>query len=147
MDFNKITNTLAVSPQISPDDLAAIRTAGFKTIICNRPDGETDDQTPFSQIKAAAMAEGLVAYNIPVASQQISDSDVAEFGAALSQGPHPILAYCRTGTRAAMLWAFQAASARSPSDILAATRAAGYDLTGVEDRIADGGTACTHVTG
>ncbi|MEO9573593.1 MAG: TIGR01244 family sulfur transferase [Tateyamaria sp.] len=147
MNFNKITDTLTVSPQIHPDDMAAIKAAGFKTIVCNRPDGETEDQTSFAQIKAAATAEGLVAYNIPVTPQQISDEDVAKFGAALSQGPLPVLAYCRTGTRSAMLWAFHGAGGRSQSDILAATLAAGYDLTGVADRIANCGTAQTLATG
>jgi len=147
MHFNKISDTLTFSPQIRPEDMAAIKKAGFKAIICNRPDGETEDQTPFAQIKSAATAEGLVAYHIPVIPQQISDGDVAEFAAALSQGPHPMLAYCRTGTRAAMLWAFQAASTQSQSDILGATRAAGYDLTAVAGRIADGGRSPTPTTG
>ena len=36
----KVTETLSVSPQIQDQDVAAIAAAGFRAILCNRPDGE-----------------------------------------------------------------------------------------------------------
>ena len=44
MQLNKVTDALSVSPQITAEDVAAIRDAGFRAIICNRPDGEGADQ-------------------------------------------------------------------------------------------------------
>lgn len=58
MHFNKLSDDLSVSPQIVPAKMAAIKAAGYKSIICNRPDGE---QPTFSQIEAAAKAAGLTA--------------------------------------------------------------------------------------
>jgi sulfide:quinone oxidoreductase len=53
--------------------------------------------------------------------------------------PKPVLAYCRTGMRAATLWALSEAPRRALPDIVAAARAAGYDLSALARRIANGG--------
>lgn len=44
MDIRKINDDLSVSPQIAISDLKAIAEAGFRSVISNRPDGETEDQ-------------------------------------------------------------------------------------------------------
>ena len=54
MELKRLTDTLSVSPQITVSDLPAIRAAGFRVIICNRPDGEGADQPTFAEIEAAA---------------------------------------------------------------------------------------------
>ena len=40
MEAKKISDGLSVSPQISADDIKEIARLGFRSIICNRPDGE-----------------------------------------------------------------------------------------------------------
>jgi len=116
---------------------------GFRALICNRPDGEAADQPNFSEIEAAAKKAGLEIRNLPVVSGKVSDQDAADFGAAMQELPRPILAYCRTGTRSATLWSLSQANRMSVADILAATKAAGYDMGGVVRRIANGGKAPT----
>lgn len=59
MKINALTTQLAVSPQIAVQDIPAIATAGYKSIICNRPDGEGADQPGFAEIEQAALAAGL----------------------------------------------------------------------------------------
>jgi sulfide:quinone oxidoreductase len=54
-----------------------------------------------------------------------------------------VLAYCRTGTRSATLWSLARAPGHAAADILAATKAAGYDMGGVVRRIANGGKTPT----
>ncbi|MEO1205091.1 MAG: TIGR01244 family sulfur transferase [Pseudomonadota bacterium] len=143
MELKKITNTVTVSPQITADDVAAIKEAGFRAIICNRPDGEGVDQPNFEEIETAARAVGIDARYVPVQSGMVEDEDVAAFGAALKEIQRPVLAYCRTGTRSATLWSFHEAKKRPIPDILAATKAAGYDMNGVARRIANGGKTPT----
>src|SRR3546814_533169 len=46
MDIKTINSQLGVSPQIEPDEVAAIVAAGYRSIICNRPDGEEAGQPP-----------------------------------------------------------------------------------------------------
>ncbi|MCV6585340.1 MAG: bifunctional protein tyrosine phosphatase family protein/NAD(P)/FAD-dependent oxidoreductase [Marinibacterium sp.] len=143
MDFKRISPELAVSPQIAASDIAAIRQAGFRSIICNRPDGEGADQPGFDEIAAAARADGIEALYLPVQSGMVHDADADAFGKALGDLPGPVFAYCRTGTRSATLWSLSQAKVLSIPDILAATRAAGYDMHGVTRRIANGGKTPT----
>ena len=143
MDLKKITEKTAVSPQITPQDMTAIKEAGFRAIICNRPDGEGVDQPSFEEIEAAAKKVGLEAAYVPVTSGKVRDEDVESFGAALKDLPRPVLAYCRTGTRSATLWSFHESKKRPMHEILAATKAAGYDMNGVARRISNGGKTPT----
>ncbi|GAW35804.1 beta-lactamase hydrolase-like protein [Roseovarius sp. A-2] len=143
MQINELSDALSVSPQIGTDDMPAIRDAGYRAIICNRPDGEGVDQPNFDEIEAAAKATGLVARYLPVTSGLVRDEDAESFGAALMELPGPVLAYCRTGTRSATLWSLSQAKTRPVPDILAATNAAGYDMAGVARRIVNGGKTPT----
>ena len=143
MDFKTLTSGLSVSPQITIADLPAIRDAGYRAIICNRPDGEGADQPTFDEIQAAAEKLGLEARYLPIVSGKVSDADAAGFGAALTELPGPVLAYCRSGTRSATLWSLSQADRLSVADILATTNAAGYDMGGVVRRIANGGKTPT----
>ncbi|MBY5933958.1 TIGR01244 family phosphatase [Tateyamaria omphalii] len=143
MDIRRITEKTSVSPQITAQDLPAIREAGFRAIICNRPDGEGADQPSFEEIDAAAQAMDIKTAYVPVQTGMVKDADVAAFGAALDDVPRPVLAYCRTGTRSATLWSFHESKKRPIPEILAATKAAGYDMNGVARRIANGGKTPT----
>lgn len=143
MDLKKITEKTSVSPQITPQDMAAIKKAGFRAIICNRPDGEGADQPSFEEIEKAAKKAGLVAAYVPVTAGMVRDEDVEVFGLALKDLPRPVLAYCRTGTRSATLWSFHESKKRPMHEILAATKAAGYDMNGVARRISNGGKTPT----
>ncbi|MCG7622304.1 bifunctional protein tyrosine phosphatase family protein/NAD(P)/FAD-dependent oxidoreductase [Epibacterium sp. Ofav1-8] len=143
MDIRKISDKTSVTPQITVEDIAAIKEAGFRAIICNRPDGEGADQPSFAEIAAAADLVGIKAAYVPVQSGLVQDADVAAFSTALADLPRPVLAYCRTGTRSATLWSFHESKKRPMPEILAATKAAGYDMNGVARRIANGGKTPT----
>ncbi len=143
MEFRKITDALSVSPQITPADIAALKAAGFRSIIANRPDGEGADQPGHDELAAAASAEGLSFHYLPVTPGIVSDETAEAFAKALSELPGPVLAYCRTGTRSATLWSLSEARTRPLPDILARTKAAGYDMNGVARRIANGGKTPT----
>jgi len=139
MDPKAISPDLSVSPQIHPDDIAAIAGAGFRSVICNRPDGEGADQPTFDEVAAAAKAAGLEARYLPIEQGKVSDADADAFGEMLRALPGPTLAYCRSGMRSATLWSLAQADRLPVADILAATKAAGYDMGGVVRRIANGG--------
>jgi sulfide:quinone oxidoreductase len=139
VDTRTISPAISVAPQITADDIAALREGGFRSIICNRPDGEGPDQPTFHEIEAAARAAGMEARHIPVSGGIVTDADTAAFAAALREMPGPVLAYCRTGTRSATLWSLAQAGTLPLPEILGATAAAGYDMAGVVRRIANGG--------
>ncbi len=143
MEIKRITDGLSVSPQVLASDMAAIGAAGFRAIICNRPDGEGADQPTHQEIAAAAREAGIEMRYLPVVPGKVSDADADAFGAALRDLPGPVLAFCRTGTRSATLWSLSEAGKRSIPEILAATKSAGYDMNGVARRIANGGRTPT----
>jgi len=143
MDIKSLTSTLSLSPQIAASDLAAIKDAGFRAIICNRPDGEGADQPTFAEIEKAAKAVGIEAVYQPIVAGKITDEDATTFDEVTASLPGPMLAYCRTGTRSATLWSLSQAKTRTVADILALTKAAGYDMGGVVRRIVNGGKTPT----
>ncbi|UXU73869.1 MULTISPECIES: bifunctional protein tyrosine phosphatase family protein/NAD(P)/FAD-dependent oxidoreductase [unclassified Paracoccus (in: a-proteobacteria)] len=143
MELKEISPKFAVSPQIAVSDMAAIKAAGYRAIICNRPNGEGADQPSFEEIEAAAKAEGIEARYVPVQSGMVTDEDVSAFSQALTEVQRPVLAYCRTGTRSATLWSLHEAKKRPVPEILAMTKAAGYDMNGVARRVANGGKTPT----
>jgi sulfide:quinone oxidoreductase len=143
MDFHKITDSLSVSAQLTLTDMPALKAAGFRSIIANRPDGEGVDQPGHEELAAAAAQEGLSFRYLPVTPGIVTEDTAFDFATALTELPGPVLAYCRTGTRSAMLWSLSEAGSRPLPDILARTGAAGYDMNGVARRIANGGKTPT----
>ncbi|TMV91846.1 TIGR01244 family phosphatase [Thioclava sp. BHET1] len=145
MDIKRIDARLSVSPQIAPADLEAIAQAGYRSVICNRPDGEGADQPSFAEIEEAARAVGIEPAYQPITAGMVSDADSEAFSTLLMRLPGPVLAYCRTGTRSATLWSLSEAGTRPVTEILAATKAAGKDMSGVARRIANGGHTPTDI--
>ncbi|MEP2703864.1 MAG: TIGR01244 family sulfur transferase [Roseibium sp.] len=143
MNFKAINGHLSVSPQISAADLTDVVQQGFRSIICNRPDGEGADQPTFEEIEVAAKKLGLEIRYQPIIAGKVRDEDATDFGELLNTLPKPVFAYCRTGTRSATLWSLSQADTLPVADILAQTKQAGYDMAGVVRRIANGGRTPT----
>ena len=138
MDLRKITDDFSVSPQIDAKDVPAIAGAGFRSILCNRPDGEAPGQAAYDDIAKAALAEGLEVRSVPIVSDRLTPDDVRAFDDALHDLPKPILAYCRTGTRCTMMWSIVHMSRLDPDEIISRTAAAGYDMSGLVGRMTQG---------
>lgn len=128
MKITKLTPNISVAHQLTEQDLADAPAAGFRSLINNRPDGEAADQPGSDELATAAERLGLTYWHIPVVSGQVSDDQVEAFRAALSEAGKPALAFCRTGTRSATLWALAASDRLSPHEILQTTLEAGYNL-------------------
>lgn len=104
MNIVKLTDSIAVSAQITPGDVAAIAAAGFCVLINNRPDGEVPDQPTSAAIAAAALAAGLEYHHMPVTAATFPGPAFHEMSDLLDDPSRPVLAFCRTGTRCANLW-------------------------------------------
>jgi sulfide:quinone oxidoreductase len=105
MSIKTLTPTLSVSPQILPNQVANLATSGFKSIICNLPDGEGGPGQPgFAQIAAAAEAAGMQSAYLPIVPGQAGPAEAAAFRDLLNRLPTPIVAFCRSGNRSTSLW-------------------------------------------
>ena len=101
----KITDNLSVGPQLLPEQLAALKAAGFASVINNRPDGEGGPAQPSSaELEQAARAAGLAYHHLPVTPQNHSDADARRMAALVAELPRPVYAFCGTGRRAEALY-------------------------------------------
>lgn len=104
MKIVRLTETVAVSQQITPENVAEIAAAGFRVLVNNRPDGEEPNQPTSADIAAAAEAAGLEYHYMPVNALNFPGPDVEQMGQLLNDTARPVLAFCRSGTRCANLW-------------------------------------------
>ncbi|MDP5072136.1 MAG: bifunctional protein tyrosine phosphatase family protein/NAD(P)/FAD-dependent oxidoreductase [Congregibacter sp.] len=125
-----VSDSFSVSTQVTLDDIPTLVEAGVKSLICNRPDGEANDQPTITEIRAAAEAAGIKIAYIPVVSGKLSAADVKDFSTAVDRMESPVHAFCRTGTRSITLWSlYQRNQGVADSELLERARACGYDLS------------------
>lgn len=104
MELRPVTPTYSVAGQISVEDLADIKAAGFKSIVCHRPDGEAPDQPSFDSIRQAAEGLGIEARHIPVGPMGVTAEAVRAMVDAIEEMPEPMLGYCRSGARSTAIF-------------------------------------------
>ena len=136
MNIRQITPQYSVSPQIEPDDLTAIRDAGFTRVICNRPDAEVPPALQADTMAKAAEAAGIDFAVLPLTHDTMTPENIAR-QMELIEADGPVLAYCASGTRCSVIWSLgQAMSgALGTEEILATTARAGYDLSNLRPRL------------
>lgn len=135
MDIRQITPRYSVSPQIFPEDLAAIKAAGFTKVICNRPDNENPPELQADRMAAAAAEVGLEFFVLPLTHQTMTPENVARQAAEVEASTGPVLAYCASGTRCSVIWTLDAAPKIGVNEALTAAARAGYDLSGLRPRL------------
>ena len=129
MDLKRINEHVSVSGQIQPEDIVALKEAGFTVIINNRPDGESPDQPASAEIEAAAKAAGLDYHAIPLGRAGVNPDMVEQTRSVLEGSAGPVFCFCRSGTRSTTLWALSQAGEMPAGDIIAQAAEAGYDMS------------------
>jgi len=108
---------------------------GFSAVINARPDGEEANQPASAAEQAAASEAGLAYAHIPVAGvATITIADVRAFQSAMAAAAGPVVAHCKTGTRALTLHAIgEVLDGRlRAQDVRAFGEAHGFSLAGAE---------------
>lgn len=123
-----LTPNLTALPQPSPDEIGELAERGYRSIIGNRPEGESPDQPAWKDLSAAARARGMEAVHIPVVASKIGEMEVRAFREALKRLPKPIAAFCRTGTRSTLLWALANEASLTVDERVQVAAKEGYDL-------------------
>ena len=120
-----------VSGQIQPREVAGLKDEGVTMIVCNRPDGEDPGQPTAAEIERCAEEAGIEFRQIPII-RGIGPSDSEAMRQALEQTEGKVLAYCRSGTRSALVWAIaRREQGASIEELQRAAGQAGVDLTPV----------------
>lgn len=110
MDIKVLSTKFSASGQISLEDVSTIAEKGYKSILCNRPDGE-DLTAPQSQAISDAVKEaGMVFSYVPIPSHGFDAIVLRQFETELRALPEPVFGYCRSGARTAMAWQMSSSS-------------------------------------
>jgi len=129
MHINQLSENYSVAPQILVEDVDTILNAGFRSVICNRPDKENHVPCQIKAIKTAVQAAGLDFAENVFDSYSFGLDKVQRQTQLLKQLPSPVLAYCASGNRCSVIWAFALAGTLKIDAILEATTLAGYQLS------------------
>ena len=104
MQLYWLSDNIGVSDQISPEDVLELSGLGVRSIICNRPDMESEpDQPDANSIRQASGKLGIEFAFHPVESNFQTEQDASEMAKYLCKLPKPIIAYCRSGGRSTAL--------------------------------------------
>lgn len=105
METRQIDDRIWVASQIGPEDIDAVRAAGFTLLVCNRPDHEHGpDQPSFAAVAAAAAAAGIEARHIPFGGEGPHPGQPEELAHLLGEQGGKVLLYCRSGARSTTLY-------------------------------------------
>jgi uncharacterized protein (TIGR01244 family) len=128
----KINDRLTVAGQPGAADFAGFAKDGFAAVVNARPDKEEEGQPGTAVEKHAAEAAGLRYAFVPVTGPTITKADVEAFRQAMDKAGGPVLAHCKSGTRALTLYALgEALEGRlKPAEIESFGRGHGFDLAG-----------------
>lgn len=129
MDIRPITPDFSAAPQITVAEVAEVARRGFRTLVCNRPDGEEPGQPDFAEIEKAAREAGIAVHYMPISNAAgLTATKVDAMADLLATADRPVLAYCRSGTRSTLAWGMAMAAKDDPETLIRAAAAAGYDL-------------------
>ena len=128
MTIGLIEDGFYISAQIMPDQLVGLAAQGIKSIINNRPDGERGFYPSDAEMAQLACDHGMEYRSIPVNPMALTMDSVTEFANAMAELPWPVVGYCASGRRSAMMWALANAGSKSADEIITACAAQGHDL-------------------
>ncbi len=135
MDLRQLSETMSVSGQLDPEDMPRLAALGVTTVICNRPDMENPPPLQAAAMQAAAEAAGLTFVFNPVNGAAMTMDNVEEQADAMDTAEGGIVAYCASGMRSAVMWAFASAGQLPADEIIEACEGAGYPASGLRPQI------------
>ncbi|PZU84090.1 MAG: TIGR01244 family phosphatase [Chelatococcus sp.] len=128
----RITEGFAVAPQPDAEDFADFAAAGYRGVVNARPDGEEPGQLGNAAEKRLSEDAGLAYHFVPVTGTSITEPDIRAFQKARAAVEGPVLAHCRSGARALMLYALgEVLDGRmTPEEMVALGASHDLDLSG-----------------
>ena len=137
MQFRYITEDYAAGGQPTIEELRQLPGLGFKSLMINRPDGETPDQPSHNEEMTIAAELGLEASIVPLVPGHLTPELIDSFKAEYERLPKPIFAHCKGGPRSAMLWALGQKGHMPADDIVSRAADAGFDVSMLRPLLGD----------
>jgi sulfide:quinone oxidoreductase len=130
-----LSRAVSVGRAPTRDEVAALASAGFRSLINNRPDREKDSPMTSAETAAVASDCGLTYAHIPVEGRNPLEKDVCAFAEALRTLPRPVYAFCRSGGRSAALWALASVAEMTTEALIETCARVGHDISFLETKI------------
>jgi sulfide:quinone oxidoreductase len=127
-----LTDVLAVGEFPTPDQVAILAKAGFKSILNNQPDGEVARFETDAEVAAEAKRHGLAHAYAPLSSRTPPAEELERYAKAIATLPAPIYGFCYSGSRAAAACAFLLTATTDVDAIMRQFDEAGFDLRGLK---------------
>ena len=125
--MKRIYENFYAANQIQAKDIAQLKEEKFECVLCNRPDNEEQDQPSVEMIKSQCLANGIEFLHLPITPGDFNLEAIMETEKVLKTAKKT-LAYCRTGTRSTMLWAFAKTKDLEVDEVLKITDHSGYNF-------------------
>lgn len=93
-----------VSGQLFESDLRLAAKQGVRSIMNNRPDGESLGQPLSADLAKAAKKLGMTFVQLPIDPRAITEHDVEAFAKTCDELDRPLLIFCRAGARSTKVW-------------------------------------------
>lgn len=129
----KLDDRVSTAAQLQVGDLVQVAADGFRVLLNNRPDGEALIGQPAAErIHVAAHQAGLASHYVPIALPRLGAAEVRQFHDILAASDGPVLAFCRSGFRCALLWLLHEVGygGRPLDQAMRQAATAGHDLSG-----------------
>ncbi|MBB4195918.1 uncharacterized protein (TIGR01244 family) [Rhizobium aethiopicum] len=128
----RVNERISVAGQPDPAGFVDFAKQGFAAVINARPDGEEPGQPGNAAEKISAAAAGLSYRFVPVNGSEITEADIAGFQAAMAEARGPVVAHCKSGTRALTLYVLgEVLEGRmKAADVQTFGEGLGFDLAG-----------------
>ena len=126
--IRQLDETVMVSGQVAPHEIAGLAQQGVTMLVNNRPDGEEAGQPLASEIEDAAAAAGIGYRFVPI-MRGIGPADVESMQEAMREAEGgKLLAFCRSGTRSALAIALaKREEGASTEEVVRQLNQAGFD--------------------
>lgn len=93
-----------VSGQLFEHDVRLLAKQGVRSIMNNRPDGESSGQPLSADLAKVADELGVTFVHFPVDPGSISEQDLEAFARACEGLERPLLIFSRSGARSTKIW-------------------------------------------
>ena len=128
MNIKSLSQSFAISEQISLEDIRELYENGFRSVINFRADNEKEGQLSSMELETAAKNYGLEYHHIPVPMGQFSEVAQEYYSHVIKTCAAPTMGFCKTGKRAALVWSAHNYQLLGLDYVRSAVSAAGVSL-------------------
>ena len=125
--MKELPGDVFVTGQLLAVQMQALAEQGVMSFINNRPDMEGPMQPLSEELEKAAQELGVDYHHIPMAGG-LTPGLLEASQTAFDNLPRPIVAFCASGMRSAVLWAFAHVDKLGVDGVMNGVSAAGYNL-------------------